>query len=359
MQHFADFRTADADDMTERFGLDTGSQVVELASNDGYLLQWFVAKGIPVLGIEPAANVAAVAVERGIPTVVEFFGRETAVELVADGVSADLLCGANVLAQVPDLNSFVAGMKLLLAPGGVLTVEFPHLFQLIEHNQYDTIYHEHFSYFSFTSAQRIFAAHDLELWDVDELPTHGGSLRIYGRHTEDTTRPVTDRVREMLEREQRLGVDRLATYADFGTKVEWTKRRLLSFLIEARDEGKVVVGYGAPGKGNTLLNYCGIRTDLLAYTVDRSPAKHGHFLPGTHIPVHLPDEIMRTRPDYVLILPWNLKEEIMQQMAAIGDWGGRFVVPIPEVAVYDAPSPAVADEPGDPMEAEPMKRATR
>ncbi len=327
------------DEMIDRFGLGESSHVVELASNDGYLLQYFMRRGIPVLGIEPASNVAAVAEERGIPTRVEFFGRETAAQLGAEGVRADLLCGNNVLAQVPDLNSFVAGMKTLLARGGVITIEFPHLFQLMEHNQFDTIYHEHFSYFSFTAAQRIFQAHGLELWDVEELPTHGGSLRIYGRHAEHTELAVTDRVVELLEREQHLGVDDLATYASFGARVEATKRRLLRFLIDAKEAGKSVVGYGAPGKGNTLLNYCGIRTDLLAYTVDRSPAKHGAYLPGTHIPVYEPDHIMQTRPDYVLILPWNLKDEIMRQMAGIGDWGGRFVVPIPEVTVYEPPHP--------------------
>jgi hypothetical protein len=330
------------EDMIARFDLDADSQVVELASNDGYLLQYFVAKGIPALGIEPAANVAAVAEARGIPTLVEFFGTETARRLADSGVRADLLCGNNVLAQVPDLNGFVAGMKTLLSEDGVLTIEFPHLFQLIAQNQFDTIYHEHFSYFSFTAAHRIFAAHGLELWDVEELPTHGGSLRIYGKHAGDATKPTTARAEEMLEREQALGVDDLATYADFGAKVAATKRRLLSFLIAAKDAGETVVGYGAPGKGNTLLNYCGIRTDLLDYTVDRSPAKAGKYLPGTHIPVHDPDHIFATRPDYVLILPWNLKDEIMGQMAGIGEWGGRFVVPIPEVAVLEPPHP----EPG-------------
>ncbi len=321
------------DDMTERFGLDGGSKVVELASNDGYLLQWFVAKGIPVLGVEPAGNVAEAAIARGVPTVVEFFSAETAAALVADGHLADLICGNNVLAQVPDLNGFVAGIATLLAPDGVVTIEFPSLFRLIAENQFDTIYHEHFSYFSFTTAHRIFAAHGLDLWDVEELPTHGGSLRIYGCHRSDPRhrRPA---VAAMLQREQDLGVDDLATYSGFGERVATTKRRLLSFLIGVRDRGEVAVGYGAPGKGNTLLNYCGIRTDLLSYTVDRSPAKHGHYLPGTHIPVHQPDEIFRTRPDYVLVLPWNLKEEIMQQMAGIAEWGGRFVVPIPEITVY-------------------------
>jgi hypothetical protein len=331
-----------ATEMVDRFGLGPESQVVELASNDGYLLQYFVEMGIPSLGIEPAANVAAVAEERGISTVVEFFGEEVAARLAAEGTRADLLCGKNVLAQVPDLNSFVAGMKILLADDGVFTIEFPHLFQLMEHNQFDTIYHEHFSYFSFTAAQRIFAGHGLELWDVDELPTHGGSLRIYGRHVEDSSKPVTERVTRMLEREQSLGVDDLRSYADFGDKVAATKRKLLTFLIQAKEDGKTVVGYGAPGKGNTLLNYCGIRSDLLAYTVDRSPAKYGKFLPGTHIPVCEVDEIFRSRPDYVLILPWNLKNEISAQMAGIAEWGGRFVVPIPEVEVFEPPHPEPA-----------------
>lgn len=323
------------DMMQIRFRLGSESQVVELASNDGYLLQYFVDAGVPAYGVEPAANVAAVAQDRGIDTVVEFFDESVGARLAAEGRKADLLLGNNVLAQVPDLNSFVKGMKALLAEGGVFTIEFPHLFTLIEHNQFDTIYHEHFSYFSFTAASRIFGAHGLELFDVDELATHGGSLRIYGRHVEDVTRHRTERVDEMLAREQALGVDDVATYAGFGAKVAHTKRRLLSFLIEARDRGETVVGYGAPGKGNTLLNYCGIRTDLLAYTVDRSPAKHGRFLPGTHIPVHTPDRIFETRPDYVLILPWNLTDEITTQMADIGEWGGRFVVPIPEVRVLE------------------------
>ncbi len=321
-----------AADMVERFGLGPGSRVVELASNDGYLLQYFQQRGIPVLGVEPAANVAQVAIDRGIPTVVEFFGADLARRLVDEHGPADLVCGANVLAQVPDLNDFVEGISILLADDGVCTIEFPSLFNLIELNQFDTIYHEHFSYFSFTSASRVFEAHNLTVWDVEELPTHGGSLRIYARHTDD--RPVDDRATAMLASEQSRGVDEMTTYTDYGARVEETKRNLLEFLIGARREGKTVVGYGAPGKGNTLLNYCGIRTDLLAYTVDRSPAKHGRFLPGTHIPVYRPERIAETRPDYVLILPWNLRDEIAEQMAHIRDWGGRFVVPIPSVEVF-------------------------
>ncbi len=326
--------------MIERFELGPGSQVVELASNDGYLLQYFVAAGVPSLGVEPAANVAAVAQQRGIETVVGFFGRELASRLVQDGLRADLVLGNNVLAQVPDLNGFVAGMQAILAPDGVITIEFPHLFRLLADNQFDTIYHEHFSYFSFTTASRIFAAHGLRLWDVEELGTHGGSLRIFGCHADNHDRPLTARAWEMLEREQALGVDDLATYADFGNRVAQIKRDLLSFLIDARNRGRTVVGYGAPGKGNTLLNYCGIRTDLLDYTVDRSPAKHGRYLPGTHIPVYQPAHIFATRPDYVLILPWNLRDEISRQMAGIGEWGGKFVVPIPRLEVFEAPEGA-------------------
>ena len=323
-----------ASEMVQRFDLDGDSKVVELASNDGYLLQYFVELGVPVLGVEPAANVADVALGRGIPTVVDFFGAELARQMVVDGESADLICGANVLAQVPDINNFVEGIKILLAESGVCTIEFPSLFNLIDLNQFDTIYHEHFSYFSFTSASRIFEAHGLVLWDVQELSTHGGSLRIFGRHAADETKPLTDRAIAMLAADQERGVDEMATYTDYGDQVEATKRNLLEFLINARRAGKVVAGYGAPGKGNTLLNYCGIRQDLLEYTVDRSPAKHGRFLPGTHIPVYLPEKIFETKPDYVLILPWNLRDEIAAQMGGIRDWGGQFVVPIPELEVF-------------------------
>lgn len=320
------------DQMMETRGITPESQVIEVASNDGYLLQYFVDRGVPSLGIEPAANVARVAIEKGIPTRVEFFGEAYARELVEEGVRADLLLGNNVLAQVPDLNDFVAGLKILLAPGGFLTIEFPHLMRLVEENQFDTIYHEHFSYFSFTTVREIFAAHGLALYDVEELPTHGGSLRIYGCHANDD-RPMTPRARELEQRELSAGLRTLAYYASFANDVRETKWKLLEFLIQARRDGRTVVGYGAPGKGNTLLNYCGIRTDFLDYTVDRSPHKQGLFLPGTHIPIHEPGRIDETRPDYVLILPWNLKDEIMEQMSRIREWGGRFVVPIPEVEV--------------------------
>jgi len=321
--------------MIERLGLDGTSQVAEIASNDGYLLRHFKAKGIPVLGVEPAANVAAVAQQAGIPTRVMFFGKETATELAAENLHADLLVGNNVLAHVPDINDFVAGLKTLLKPTGVVTMEFPHLLRLMESNQFDTIYHEHFSYFSLLSVERIFVAHGLVLFDVEELPTHGGSLRIYARHAEDCARPVTTAVDGLRERERQAGLDGLVAYADFAEAVKETKRTLLDFLITAKRAGKSIVGYGAPAKGNTLLNYCGIRGDFIDYTVDRSPHKQGLFLPGTHIPIHHPDKIRETRPDYLLILPWNLKDEVMEQMADIRQWGAKFVVPIPRVEVLE------------------------
>ena len=322
------------DMIVERFRLDQKTKVVEIASNDGYLLQNFVARGIPVLGVEPAANVAEVAKKKGINTKVAFFGEKTALDLTAEGWDADLIIGNNVLAHVPDLNDFVKGLKVMLKPTGLITMEFPHLLQLMEQNQFDTIYHEHFSYFSLLAVEQVFARHGMKLFDVEELPTHGGSLRIYACHDQDASKPLGTRVRELKSREEATGFGRLDHYLSFGPQVEATKRKLLSFLIFARQEGKRVVGYGAPAKGNTLLNYCGVRTDLIDYTVDRSPHKQGHFLPGVHIPIHAPDQIRQTRPDYVLILPWNLREEVMQQMAFIRDWGGKFVVPIPEVTVY-------------------------
>lgn len=319
--------------MLERFGFDSESLVVELASNDGYLLQYFQRQGVPVLGIEPAANVARAAEQRGISTLVKFFGVATAKELVAQGKQADLLVGNNVLAHVPDINDFVGGMKILLKSDGVLTMEFPHLLQLMGYNQFDTIYHEHFSYFSFLVVEKIFAFHGLTLFDVEEVPTHGGSLRIYGKHEDNCCFEVSDRLRSLKDKEIQGGLDRVETYAGFGERVKETKRKLLRFLIEVKGEGKMVVGYGAPAKGNTLLNYCGVRGDFIDYTVDRSHHKQGLFLPGTHIPVCQPDKIRETRPDYVLILPWNIKEEIMEQMADVREWGGKFVVPIPEVEV--------------------------
>jgi hypothetical protein len=320
--------------IVERFDIGAQSQVVELASNDGYLLQYFMKRGIPVLGIEPAANVANEAIKKGIPTIVKFFGTKTAQELSTKGNKADLLLGNNVLAQVPDLNDFVAGMKIVLKPRGVITIEFPHLMRLMDENQFDTIYHEHFSYFSFTTVEKVFAMHGLTIFDVEELPTHGGSLRIYARHNENTKELVTQRVTDLKAREEAAGFTRLKTYLCFGKRVEETKRHLLNFLIKAKRERKSLVGYGAPGKGNTLLNYCGIRTDFIDYTVDRNPYKHGKYTPGTHIPIYDPDKIRETKPDYIFILPWNLKTEIMEQLAYARDWGAQFVVPIPAVKVY-------------------------
>lgn len=324
-----------AEMMIERFTLNGDSHVVEIASNDGYLLQHFVKKGVRSLGIEPAANVAKVAEAKGVPTLVEFFGEVLAQKLAADGQQADVIAANNVLAQVPDLNDFVAGFKILLKPRGVVTIEFPHLMKLMAENQFDTIYHEHFSYFSFITAMRIMSAHGLRIFDVDEIQTHGGSLRLYCCHDEDASKPTSERANELQKREEAAGFAKLDTYRNFAEQVKETKRKLLNFLIQAKEEGKRIAGYGAPGKGNTLLNYCGIRTDFLDYTVDRNPYKQGKFLPGTRIPIYGPEKIAETRPDYVFILPWNFKDEIMKQCAYIRDWGGKFVVPIPEVRVYE------------------------
>jgi SAM-dependent methyltransferase len=316
--------------MRERFGINRDSLVMEIASNDGYLLQHFVAAAVPVLGIEPAANIAKVAQDKGIRTEVCFHGRASADKVVAKYGQADLLLGNNVLAHVPDLNDFVAGMKRLLKPTGVITMEFPHLQRLMEQNQFDTIYHEHFSYFSFFTVEQVFAAHGLTLFDVDELSTHGGSIRIYARHEHDSSKPLSTRAQQLRARELALGFNRLQTYQNFAEQVKSTKRKILSLLIELKNRGASIVGYGAPGKGNTLLNYCGIRTDLLSYTVDRNPYKQGKYTPGTHIPILSPDTIRDTRPDYIFILPWNLKDEISTQMSFVRDWGGKFIVPIPE-----------------------------
>ena len=330
LRHSANY----VDMISKRLDFGARNLVVELASNDGYLLQYFVEKGISVLGVEPAANVAHAAIKKDIPTVVKFFGTRTAHELSNERGKADLLLGNNVLAHVPDLNDFVAGMKILLKPEGVITMEFPHLMRLMDENQFDTIYHEHFSYFSFTTVEKVFAAHGLTLFDVEELSTHGGSLRIYGTHSENAEQPVTRRLIDLKAREEAAGFTRLETYLSFAKKVEETKRNLLRFLIKAKQEGKSIAGYGAPGKGNTLLNYCGIRTDFIDYTVDRNPYKHGKYTPGTHIPIFHPDKISETKPDYIFILPWNLKAEIMKQLAYVRKWGAQFVVPIPEVKVY-------------------------
>jgi 2-polyprenyl-3-methyl-5-hydroxy-6-metoxy-1,4-benzoquinol methylase len=316
-----------------RFGMNSKSQVVEIASNDGYLLQYFIQRGIPVLGVEPAANVAAVAERKGVPSVVKFFGEKSARELAIEGKQADLLLGNNVLAHVPDINDFVAGLKVLLKSAGVITMEFPHLMRLMDENQFDTIYHEHFSYLSFTTVEKIFLGHALKIFDVEEIPTHGGSLRIYARHYEDVSKPVEESVFQLRNDEEKAGLTCLRSYFSFAEKVKEIKRKFLDFLIQAKRQGSSIVGYGAPGKGNTLLNYCGIRTDFLDYVVDRSPHKQGKFLPGTHIPIHDPSRIKETKPDYLVILPWNIKTEVMEQHSYIGQWGGKFLVPIPEVTV--------------------------
>jgi SAM-dependent methyltransferase len=321
------------DMISERIALGDDSFVVELASNDGYLLQYFVERGVPCLGIEPAKNVAEVAIAKGVPTDVSYFGVEKAQQMAATGQMADLVCGANVLAQVPDLNDFVAGIPIVLKPGGVVTIEFPHVMTTIDGNQFDQIYHEHFCYFGLLSTERIFAGHGMTIFDVDEVPTHGGSLRIYACHAGDESHPVTARVDELRRREIEAGYADMAMYEQFEETVRETKRKILELLIEAKRAGKTIVGYGAPGKGNTLLNYCGIRQDFLDFTVDRNPYKHGRFTPGTHIPIFPPEKIDEVQPDYILILPWNLKDEVMAQLAYAREWGGRFIVPIPEATV--------------------------
>ena len=320
--------------IADRLKLGPESLAVELASNDGYLLQHFIPLGVPVLGIEPAANVAKVAIDKSIPTRIDFFGTQLARQLVTEGKKADLIVGNNVLAQVPDLNDFVAGMRILLNPEGVITLEFPHLQRLIKENQFDTIYHEHFSYFSLVTIEKMAERHGVKLIDVEELGTHGGSLRVYLAHSASSHMPGP-RVAKLLEREKRLGFRDLETYSSFDQQVRRTKRRLLDFLIKVKDEGKSICGYGAPGKGNTLLNYCGVGPDFLDFTVDQNPYKHGRFTPGQHIPIFSIEAIDCARPDYVLILPWNLKDEIVRQMRHIGDWGGKFIIPIPELTVID------------------------
>jgi len=316
--------------ITKRLGLGAHSFAVELASNDGYLLQHFLPLGVPVLGVEPAANVARAAIEKGVPTRVDFFGVRLALQMVAEGLRADLIIGNNVLAQVPDLNDFVAGIKILLQPEGVVTLEFPHIERLMAENQFDTIYHEHFSYFSLLTIDLMAARHGLRLIDVEELPTHGGSLRVYLAN-EDSSWATDDRVAELLDREKRHGLTEMTTYTSFAYKAQRAKRDLLAFLVSAKNEGKTICGYGAPGKGNTLLNYCAIGTDFLDFTVDRNPYKHGRFTPGMHIPILAPEALEAAAPDVVLILPWNLRDEIMEQHAYIAEWGGRFAARAPEL----------------------------
>lgn len=323
------------DSMMSRFNYTNDSFVVELASNDGYLLQYFKEYGIPHLGIEPCGNVADAAIEKGIPTIKEFFGNDTAGKVLKAHKKADLIIGNNVFAHVPDINDFAAGCKTLLKDTGIVTMEFQHLIKLMQKNEFDTIYHEHYTYYSFYAVEQVMAKQGLTIFDLDEIPTHGGSLRIYCRHAENTAFPVSRKVMDLRNYELSLGINTLNFYKDFENKVEDTKRKLLSLLIQFKKEGKTIIGYGAPAKGNTLLNYCGIRTDFLDYTVDRSPQKQGKFLPGTHIPIHAPEKIKETKPDYVLILPWNLLQEVTQQLHYIREWGGKFIIPIPEPRILD------------------------
>ncbi len=332
-ESFVSHARAYTEAIVSRLALTGDSLVVEVGSNDGYLLQHFVEKGIPVLGVEPAGNVARAASERLVPTLVEFFGLEIADRLVEEGRQADLLVGNNVLAQVPDVNDFVAGLKRLLAPQGVVTLEFPHVLSLLERNLFDTVYHEHFSYFSLLTATRILEAAGLTVFDLEEISVHGGSIRLFARHSQDRSHSVTERVAEFASREERAGLHTFPAYAALAPAVEAVKRRLLAFLVGAKEEGRAVAGYGAPGKATTLLNYCGIGTDLLEYTVDRNPYKHGRFVPGRRIPIFPPERLRETRPDYVLILPWNLRDEIVDQLAYARSWGARFVVALPELEV--------------------------
>ncbi|MCA9213546.1 MAG: methyltransferase domain-containing protein [Planctomycetales bacterium] len=321
------------------YGLSKDSLIVELASNDGYLLQHFKNRGYEVLGIEPAVEASKAAEKKGIPSINRFFGRETAHWLVENFRKANLIVGNNVLAHVPDINDFVGGMKILLADDGLITMEFPHLLQLIDKNQFDTIYHEHFSYLSLAFVKQLFEHHEMKIIHVDELSTHGGSLRIYAAHA-DSTRQTSDAPTQILKGEEEFGLTRLARYEAFSERVQQTKRSILAFLISAREHGKKVVGYGAPGKGNTLLNYCGIRQDFLDFTVDLNPSKYGTYTPGTHIPILHPDQIREAKPDFLFILPWNLSKEIIGQTQYIRDWGGKWVTPIPNVRVWtDASSP--------------------
>lgn len=319
--------------IVERLGLNSAHQVIEVASNDGYLLQYFKERHISILGIEPAINVARVAEQIGIPTLTKFFSKNLALDLLSQGKTADLLIGNNVLAHVPNLHDFVEGLKIILKPGGALTMEFPHVLSLIQENQFDTIYHEHFSYFSLTTVEKVFDRHGLTLFDVEELPTHGGSLRIYARRAENTKIPISSRVAELRERERQFGLTNIETYANFSEKIRRTKRNLLSYLVRAKAKGKTIAAYGAPAKGNTLLNYCGIGRDFIDYAVDVSPFKQNLFMPGTHIPVYHPKKVRETKPDILLILPWNIKDSIIKLMSHIHDWGGEFLIPIPETFV--------------------------
>lgn len=332
LKHASDY----VDMMVERFSLRPDANVMEIASNDGYLLQYFQKQGIGVLGVDPAFNVAEAAIAKGIPTRIEFFNEQFARQLASEGYRANVIVGNNVLAHNPDINGFVSGLPIILAEDGVATFEFPHLMRLVDENQFDTIYHEHWSYLSLGTTQKVFASHGMTVFDVEELSSHGGSLRLFVKHVHDGSNPVTERVQALLDKEEEFGLFDLATYETFSDRVRSTKRKLLETLIRVTDEGASIAIYGAAGKGNTLLNYCGIGTDFIDYASDRTPYKHGRYTPGTHIPIYGPDKIVETKPDYVLILPWNLAKEIMAQLAFIGDWGGKFIIPIPEATIVEA-----------------------
>jgi len=321
------------DMMIEKFGIERKNLVIEIASNDGYLLQYFKKKNIPILGIEPAVNVAKSATIKGIPTITKFFNEALARELIQQGKQADLIIGNNVIAHIPNLNDFVKGLKILLSTRGIITIEFPHLLQLMKNNQFDTIYHEHFSYYSFFVIQKIFSYHNLIIFDVEKLTTHGGSLRIFVRHPENSNLKISDNVNKILEEEKKYKLNEIATYENFSDKAKLIKKNLSEFLISVKNDNKKIVCYGAAAKGNTLLNYCGIDTDLIEYVVDRNPHKQGLFLPGSHIPIKDPDKIRETKPDYILITVWNLQDEIMKQISFIREWGGKFIIPIPEVKI--------------------------
>ena len=319
--------------MTNRFGLNKDSQVIEIASNDGYLLQYFVEKNIPVLGIEPTENTAKVAIEKGVNTITRFFGTELANELSKKGTKADLFLGNNVLAHVPDIVDIVKGIKIILKPQGVVTIEFPHLMQLVDNNQFDTIYHEHFSYLSFYSVKQIFEAQGLEMFDVEEITTHGGSLRIYAKHKEDGSKIISENVAQLINKEIAKGINTLKYYEDFGQKVSKVKLDFLDFLIQQKRNNKKVAGYGAAAKGNTLLNYCGVKNDLIDFVVDRNPAKQNMFLPASHIPVFAEAALKENKPDYIIIFPWNLKAEVLEQLSYAREWGAKFVIPIPYLEI--------------------------
>lgn len=319
--------------MIRRFNFDLKSQIIEIASNDGYLLQYFIKKKIPAFGIEPAENVAKIANQNGIPTIIKFFGVKTAKEFINEGTRADLLLGNNVLAHVPDLNDFISGLKILLRHEGIITMEFPHILKLIQNNQFDTIYHEHFSYFSLLTVQKIFSFHNLTIFDVDELSTHGGSLRIYVKHEDDKTKPENKNVDDLIKEEKQFGLDKISTYTNFQRQIEILKQDIQRFFSNIKSQGKTIVGYGAPAKGNTLLNFCGIDKNFLDYTVDKNPYKQGLYLPGTHILIEKPEKIQETRPDYIFILPWNLNDEIIEEIGYISNWGGKFVIPIPKIVI--------------------------